>query len=152
MPTSREHTRFVLRRSLKRSRAGEVGARQDMVAHEWRQDAAIQELESVLWRVGLLTAAAHELVEDIEVPGSELSPPPAVLSDARELVKVIDVHERERELWPPRALLSAAQACGLGLGAYAIFVDKLTNVGLLVGALGLLFIRRVLSARPPWHV
>jgi hypothetical protein len=62
------------------------------------------------------------------------------------------VHERERELWPPTSVLSAAQACGLGLGVYAIFIDRLTNVGLLVGALGLLLIRRVLRARGPWHV
>jgi hypothetical protein len=101
-----------------------------------------------MWRVGVLTSTAHELVEDMDAPGSELSPPPAVLSDARELVKVIDVHERERELWPPRALLSAAQVCGVLLVLYAIFVDKLTNVGLLVAALGLLFIRRVMGA--PW--
>lgn len=131
-----------------KSRAKEADARLDGIAHEWRRDAAIQELESVLWRVGVLTATAHELVEDMEVPGSELSPPPAVLSDARELVKVIDVHERERELWPPRAWLFAAQFCGVLLSLYAIFVDKLTNVGLLVAALGLLLIRRVLST--PW--
>jgi hypothetical protein len=142
----------VLRRWLKKSRAGEADSRLDTIADEWRREATIQELESVLWRVGLLTATAHELVEDLEVPGSELAPPPAVLSDARELVEVIDVHERERELWPPPAVLVAAQLCGLALGVYAIFVDRLTNVGLLVGALGLLFIRRVLSAVPPWHV
>ena len=132
----------------KKSHAEEAGSRPDGVADEWRQEAAIQELERVMWRVGVLTATAHELVEDMEVPGSELSPPPAVLSDARELVKVIDVHERERELWPPRAWLSAAQICGVLLGLYAIVFDKLTNVGLLVVALGLLFIRRVLSS--PW--
>jgi hypothetical protein len=131
-----------------KSRAKEADARLDGIADEWSRDAAIQELESVLWRVGVLTATAHELVEDMEVPGSELSPPPAVLSDARQLVKVIDVHERERELWPPRAWLFAAQFCGVLLGLYAIFVDKLTNVGLLVAALGLLLIRRVLST--PW--
>lgn len=115
---------------------------------EWRREAAIQELESVMWRVGVLTATAHELVEDMEVAGGESSPPPAVLSDARELVKVIDVHERERELWPPRSLLAAVQLCGVLLGLYAILVDKLTNVGLLVAALGLIVIRRVLSS--PW--
>lgn len=131
-----------------KSRATEAESRLDVNADEWRREAAIQELERVMWRVGVLTATAHELVEDMEVPGSELSPPPPVLSDARELVKVIDVHERERELWPPRAWLSAAQACGVLLGVYAIFVDKLSNVGLLVVALGLLFIRRVLSS--PW--
>jgi hypothetical protein len=141
-----------LRRWLKKSRAGEADLRLDTVADEWRREATIQELESVLWRVGVLTATAHELVEDfeeIEVPGSELSPPPAVLSDARELVEVIDVYERERELWPPPAVLSALQLCGLSLAVYAIFIDRLTNVGLLVGALGLLFVRRVLSARLP---
>jgi hypothetical protein len=131
-----------------KSGANEADSRLDGIAEEWRQEAAVQELESVLWRVGVLTATAHELVEDMEVPGSELSPPPAVLSDARELVKVIEVHERERELWPPRAWLSAAQFCGVLLGLYAIFADKLTNVGLLVAALGLLLIRRVLST--PW--
>jgi hypothetical protein len=131
-----------------KSRANEAGSRLDGIGEEWRREAAVQELESVLWRVGVLTATAHELVEDMEVPGSELSPPPAVLSDARELVKVIDVHERERELWPPRVWLAAAQVCGVLLGLYAIFVDKLTNVGLLVAALGLLLIRRVLST--PW--
>jgi hypothetical protein len=138
----------VLWRRLTKSHAKEADSPLDSLADEWRREAAIQELESVLWRVGVLTATAHELVEDMEVPGSELSPPPAVLSDARELVKVIDVHERERELWPPRALLSAAQFCGVLLGLYAIFADRLTNVGLLVAALGLLFIRRVMSA--PW--
>jgi hypothetical protein len=46
-------------------------------------------------------------------------------------------------------LLSAAQVCGVLLGLYAIFVDKLTNVGLLVAALGLLFIRRVMGAPRP---
>ena len=116
---------------------------------EWRREAAIQELESVMWRVGVLTATAHELVEDIEVPASEASPQPAVLSDARELVKVIDVHERERTLWPSRALLSAVQVCGVVLALYAVFVDQLTNVGLLVAALGLLFVRRVMSASFP---
>ena len=131
-----------------KSRAKEAEPGLDAVTDEWRREAAIQELESVLWRVGVLTATAHELVEDIEVPGSELSPQPAVLSDARELVKVIDVHERERQLWPPRSALYAAQACGVLLGLYAIFVDKLTNVGLLVAAVGLLLIRRVLGA--PW--
>jgi hypothetical protein len=138
-----------------KSRAGEADSRPDAVADEWRREATIQELERVLWRVGLLTATVHELVEDIDdsaMPGSELSPPPAVLSDARKLVEVIDVHERELELWPPPAVLSAVQLCGLALGVYAIFIDRLTNVGLLVGALGLLFIRRVLGARPPWHV
>jgi hypothetical protein len=35
------------------------------------------------------------------------------------------------------------------LGLYAIFVDQLANVGLLVAALGLLFIQRVLSS--PWR-
>jgi len=134
------------------SRAGGAEPRHDALADEWRREATVQELERVLWRFGLLTATAHELVEDIEGPGSELSPPPAVLSDARELVKAIDVHERERELWPPRALLSAAQFCGVVLGLYAIFIDRLMNVGLLVGALGLLLIRRVLGARPLWHV
>ena len=56
----------------------------------------------------------------------------------RELVTVIDVHERERELWPPHAWLSAAQVCGVLLGLYAIFFDRLTNVGLSVAAVGLL--------------
>jgi hypothetical protein len=133
-----------------KSRAG-ADPRQDTLAVEWRQEATVKELESVLWRVGLLTATAHELVEDIEVSRSELSPPPAVVSDARELVKVIGVHERERELWPPSSVLSAAQVCGLSLAVYAIFIDRLTNVGLLVGALGLLLIRRVLGARG-WRV
>ena len=134
---------------LRKTRAKEPDPRLDVMSDEWRREAAIQELESVMWRVGLLTATAHELVEDIEVPGSELSPAPAVLSDARELVKVIDVHERERDLWPPRALLSAAQLFGVLLGLYAIFVDRLTNVGLLVAALGLLFIRLAVGARWP---
>lgn len=131
-----------------KSQSKETDTALDSLADEWRREAAIQELESVLWRVGVLTATAHELVEDMEVSESDSSPPPAVLSDARELVRVIDVHERERELWPPRALLSAAQLCGVLLVLYAIFVDRLTNVGLLVAALGLLFIRRVMSA--PW--
>lgn len=155
MTLSREHTRHVLRRWLKRSSAVEADSRREAVAHEWRREATIQELESAMWRVGLLTATVHELVEDletVEVPGNEVSPPPAVLSDARELVEVIDVHERERDLWPPPAVLSALQLCGLSLAVYAIFIDRLTNVGLLIGALGLLFIRRVLGARPPWHV
>ena len=102
-----------------------------------------------MWRVGVLTATAHELVEDMEEPGAELSPPPAVLSDARELVKVIEVHERELAAWPRRRWLLAAQLCGVALGLYAIFVDQLANVGLLVAALGLLFIQRVLSS--PWR-
>ena len=124
-------------------------ARPDSLAEDWRRDAAIQELERVMWRVGVLTATAHELVEDIEVPGDASSHRPAVLSDARELVKVIDVHERERELWPSRAFLSAVQFSGVLLGLYAIFVDQLTHVGLLVAALGLLFVRRVMSATLP---
>ena len=131
-----------------KSRAKEAESRLDRVADEWRREAAIQELESVMWRVGVLTATAHELVEDMEEPGSAPSDRPAVLSDARELVTVIDVHERERELWPPHAWLSAAQVCGVLLGLYAIFFDRLTNVGLLVAAVGLLFIRRVLGS--PW--
>ena len=133
------------------SHAEEKDPPRDTLAEEWRREATVQELERVLWRVGVLTATAHELVEDIEVPGSELSPPPAVLSDARELVKVIDAHERERDQWPPSYALSTAQVCGLGLGVYAIFIDRLSNVGLLVGALGLLLIRRVLGARG-WRV
>ena len=124
-------------------------ARPDSLAEDWRREAAIQELERVMWRVGVLTATAHELVEDIEVPGDASSHRPAVLSDARELVKVIDVHERERELWPSRAFLSAVQFSGVLLGLYAIFVDQLTHVGLLVAALGLLFVRRVMSATLP---
>ena len=135
----------------RKSRVGGEEPRRDTLAEEWGRDASVQELESVLWRVGVLTATAHELVEDLEVPGSELSPPPAVLSDARELVKVIDAHGRERDLWPPSSVLSIAQFCGLGLGLYAIFIDRLTNVGLLVGALGLLLIRRALGARG-WRV
>ena len=131
-----------------KSRAKEAESRLDRVADEWRREAAIQELESVMWRVGVLTATAHELVEDMEEQGSVPSDRPAVLSDARELVTVIDVHERERELWPPHAWLSAAQVCGVLLGLYAIFFDRLTNVGLLVAAVGLLFIRRVLGS--PW--
>ena len=123
--------------------------RPDSLAEEWRREAAIQELERVMWRVGVLTATAHELVEDIEVPGDVSARQPAVLSDARELVKVIDVHERERELWPSRAVLSAVQLSGVLLGVYAIFVDQLTHVGLLVAALGLLFVRRVMSATLP---
>jgi hypothetical protein len=138
----------VLWRWLTKSQSNQAEPRLDVIDDEWRREAAVQELESVMWRVGVLTSTAHELVEDMGASGSELSPPPAVLSDARELVKVIDVHERERELWPPRALLSAAQVCGVLLGLYAIFVDELTNVGLLVAALGLLFIRRVMGA--PW--
>ena len=134
------------------SRGGTADPRPEEVADEWKREATAQELERVLWRVGLLTATAHELVEDIDAPGSGLSPPPSVVSEARELVKVIDVHERERELWPPRAVLSAVQLCGLGLLVYAIFVDRLSNVGLLVGALGLLMIRRVLGAQGPWYV
>jgi hypothetical protein len=130
-------------------RDNEPDARLDIVADDWRREAAIQELESVMWRVGVLTATAHELVEDMEVPGTEASSPPAVLSDARDLVKVIDVHERDRELWPSHSLLFAVQLCGVLLGVYAIFVDKLTNVGLLVAALGLLLIRRVMSAPLP---
>ena len=124
-------------------------ARRDSLAEDWKRDAAIQELERVMWRVGVLTATAHELVEDIEVPGDASSHRPAVLSDARELVKVIDVHERERELWPSRTVLSAVQFSGVLLGLYAIFVDQLTHVGLLVAALGLLFVRRVMSATLP---
>ena len=115
---------------------------------EWKREAAVLELERVMWRVGVLTATAHELVEDMEEPGNEVSPRPAVVADARELVKVIDDHERERELWPPRSWLYAAQAGGVLLGLYAIFFDRLTNIGLLVAAVGLLFIRRVLSS--PW--
>jgi hypothetical protein len=136
-------------RRLKRTKGKEPEARPDLVAEDWRREAAIQELESVMWRVGVLTATAHELVEDMEEPGGEPSPSPAVLSDARELVKVIDVHERERDLWPSHALLSAVQIVGVLLVLYAIFVDKLTNVGLLVAALGLLLIRRVMSAPLP---
>ena len=147
----RVHTRCVVLRWLRRSRGGVTDRREDQLADEWRQEATVQELESVLWRVGVLTATAHELVEDIEVSGAELSRPPAVLNDARELVKVIDVHERERELWPSPSVLAAVQVCGVGLALYAIFVDRLTNVGLLVVALGLLFIRRVLGARG-WRV
>jgi hypothetical protein len=139
----------VVLRWLTKSGAEEADSRLDGVADEWRREAAVQELESVMWRVGVLTATAHELVEDMEEPGTELSPRPAVLSDARELVKVIDVHERERELWPPRAWLLAAQLCGVLLGLYAIFFDRLTNVGLLAAAIGLLFIRRVLSSAWP---
>lgn len=135
----------------RKSLAGGEDPRRDTLAEEWRREASVQELESVLWRVGVLTATAHELVEDMEVLGSELSPPPAVLSDARGLVTAIDAHERERNLWPPSAVLWAAQICGLGLGVYAIFIDRLTNVGLLVGALGLLLIRRVTTARG-WRV
>ena len=138
----------VLWRRLTRSHAREAESRLDSTADDWQREAAIQELESVMWRVGVLTATAHELVEDMEEPGSEPSPRPAVLSDARELVKVIDVHERERELWPPHGWLSAAQVCGVLLGLYAIFFDRLTNVALLVAAVGLLFIRRVLGS--PW--
>lgn len=141
----------VFLRWPRKLRAGEELSRRDALAEEWRREATVQELESVLWRVGVLTARADELVEDIEVPGSELSPPPAVLSDAHELVNVIDAHERERNLWPPSSVLFTAQVCGLGLAVYAVFIDKLTNVGLLVGALGLLFIRRVLGARG-WRV
>ena len=132
-------------RKLTRTEGEEPGSGLDDVADEWRRDAAIQELESVMWRVGVLTATAHELVEDMEVPGDES--PPAVLSDARELVKVIDVHERERERWPPRAWLVAMQLSGFLLVVYAIFVDKLTNIGLLVAALGLLVIRPALGSR-----
>ena len=127
----------------------EPDARLDLVADDWKREAAIQELERVMWRVGVLTATAHELVEDMEVPGSEASPPPPVLSDARELVKVIDVHERDRNLWPSHAVLSAVQLLGVVIGVYAIFVDKLANVALLVAALGLLLIRRVMSAPLP---
>jgi hypothetical protein len=139
----------VFWRKLTKSDSQAVDARLDSTADDWRRDAAIQELESVMWRVGVLTATAHELVEDMEVPGRDSSPPPAVLSDARELVQVIDVHDRERELWPSRSLLSAVQFCGVLLCLYAVFVDKLTNVGLLVAALGLLLIRRVMSAPFP---
>ena len=135
----------------RKSRAEGEEPRRDTLAEEWRREATVQELESVLWRVGVLTATAHELVEDIEVPGGGVSPPPAVLSDARELVKVIDAHGRERDLWPPSSVLFTAQVCGVGLAVYAIFIDRLTNVGLLVGALGLLLIRRVLGARG-WRV
>lgn len=127
---------------------GEPEGRVDL-ADDWRREAATQELERVMWRVGVLTATAHELVEDMEVPGGESSPPPAVLSDARELVKVIDAHERERDLWPSHAWLSAFQLLGIVLVVYAIFFDKLTNIGLLVAALGLLLIRRVMSAPLP---
>lgn len=127
----------------------EPKGRLDLVADDWRREAATQELERVMWRVGVLTATAHELVEDMEVPGGESSPPPAVLSDARELVKVIDAHERERDLWPSHAWLSAFQLLGIVLVVYAIFFDKLTNIGLLVAALGLLLIRRVMSAPLP---
>ena len=134
---------------MKKAPGNEPDVRPDIVADDWRREAAIQELESVMWRVGVLTATAHELVEDMDVPESESSSAPAVLSDARDLVKVIDVHERERELWPPQSLLFAVQLCGILLGVYAIFVDKLTNVGLLVAALGLLLIRRVMRAPFP---
>jgi hypothetical protein len=151
VPSRCVHTRGVLLRWLRRSRAREADRGAEALSDEWMREAAVQELESVLWRVGLLTSTAHELVEDIEVSGSEPSPPPAVLSDARELVRVIDVHERERELWPPSSVLVALQVCGIALGAYAIFVDRLTNVGLLVAALGLLLIRRVVRARG-WRV
>jgi hypothetical protein len=139
----------VLWRRLTKSHDNEPDARLDPVADDWKREATIQELERVMWRVGVLTATAHELVEDMEVPGSESSPPPAVLSDARELVKVIDVHERERDLWPSHAVLSAVQLFGVVLCVYAVFVDRLTNVGLLVAALGLLLIRRVLTAPLP---
>lgn len=131
------------------SRADDAHSKVDGVDDEWRREAAIQELERVMWRVGVLTATAHELVEDMEEPGTELSHQPAVLSDARELVKVIEVHERELELWPPRPWLITAQVCGVALGLYAIFVDHLANVGLLVAAIGLLFIQRVMRA--PWR-
>jgi hypothetical protein len=139
----------VVWRWLTKARGKEPDARLDIADDDWKREAAIQELESVMWRVGVLTATAHELVEDMEVPGSEPSPPPAVLSDARELVKVIDVHERERDLWPSQAWLAAVQLFGVVLGVYAMFFDKLTNVGLLVAALGLLLIRRVLSTPLP---
>ena len=106
----------VFRRWLTKARGDEPDERLDIVADDWRREAAIQELESVMWRVGVLTATAHELVEDMEVPGGEASPAPSVLSDARDLVKVIDVHERDRELWPSHAWLSALQFCGVLLG------------------------------------
>ena len=60
----------VLWRRLTKSHArggGKQGL--DSTADEWRREAAIQELESVMWRVGVLTATAHELVEDMEEPG-----------------------------------------------------------------------------------
>ena len=145
----RQQTRCVFWRKLTKARGHEPDALPEIVADEWRREAAIQELESVMWRVGVLTATAHELVEDMGVPESESSSPPAVLSDARDLVKVIDVHDRKRDLWPSGAVLSVVQLCGVLLCLYAIFVDKLTNVGLLVAALGLLLIRRVMSAPVP---
>jgi len=139
----------MLSKWWRKARAEQADPGLEGVAEEWRREAAIQELESVMWRVGVLTATAHELVEDMDAPGSEVPDPPAVLADARELVKVIDTHERERDLWPPRTFLLALQFCGVALFLYAIFFDRLTNVGLIVAALGLLVIRRVIGVRWP---
>ena len=97
--------------------------------------AAIQSLESVMWRGQVLTATAHELVEGMEEPGSEPSDRPAVPSDAR----TVSGHRRARARARSVAAacwLSAAQVCGVLLGLYAIFFDRLTNVGLLVAASG----------------
>ena len=80
-----------------KSRAKDAVLPPDGMSDEWRREAAVQELERVMWRVGVLTATAHELVEDMEEPGSELSPRPPVLSTRASWPKV-DVHERQREL------------------------------------------------------
>ena len=72
-PVSGEPSRLGVRtldgvswRRLMKSRAKEAESRPDRVADEWRREAAIQELESVMWRVGVPTATAHELVEGME--------------------------------------------------------------------------------------
>jgi hypothetical protein len=127
---TREQIRSVLRRRL--PAAQDENARETLL-DEWAVEASVQELESVLSRVERLTVTARELSEDLEVRGR--------------VIPLTKLGVRGREQRRPRAMIAAAQLGGVGLGVYAIFVDKLTNIGLLVAALGLLGMRRVLGTR-----
>jgi hypothetical protein len=116
----------------------------------------IEELERILVRVSSLTLTAREMLEspedargarEVRAVDDALARAGGLVIHARELIEGIDVRRGEGLL--PRFVVMGAQGAGLAVAVYALMFDQFRNLGLLVVALGLIFIGPVVG-RQRW--
>jgi hypothetical protein len=81
-------------------------------------------------------------VEDLDVVMIRLA---GLTREAREVIERLEARRGESVL--ERSAYAGVQLAGYGLAVYALLVDQLQNMALLVAALGLVFFKRILGGR-----
>lgn len=126
----------------------------EALAHDPRLADDVEALDHALARVSSLTLTAREMLEvpydarrarELRAVDDALARASGLVVLARQVVEGIDVRRREALLL--RIALTGALVAGLVLAIYVLTVDELRNMGLLVAALGLIFLGRVVRSR-----